>query len=183
MKGYHYHVDLKSHDPGRRLPSHLEIIRHEWEGPRHLCLRILAYVVVFQEGMEINGKPLNEDAPYQPSFGLWDITGDVIVWGECLPEDFKRIKKITTKSPRSQLVIAGDSDAWAERVAIAIKRQKVRPGKCRILHFEAAMLTEMESVLDRRNEITWAQCDDETGEFQLVFNHLWLESSYGMRCD
>lgn len=179
MRGFHYHFDLKSHDPDRIFPEHVEIVRHEWEEGRHLVLRLLAFVVAFENGMEINGRPLSEDAPYQPAFGSWDLENHPLVWGECEPEDYKRIKKISTKAPGCQLLLSVSSESIATDSLAALKRQKLRQGRYRILFFAPDVVQEMIDHLGRRNEFTLIHASQQPPSLQFDFNGLWFDSSYG----
>jgi len=179
VRGFHYHIDLKSHDPSRIFPQHVEIIRHEWEEAHHLVLRLLAFVVAFEEDMEINGRPLSEDAPYQPAFGKWGLENEPLIWGECEPEDYKRIKKIATKAPGSQILLSVSSEPNATESMAALKRQKLRPGRYRILFFDPDVVQEMSDQLDRRNTFTLIHASLEPPSFQFDFNGLWFDSAFG----
>jgi uncharacterized protein YaeQ len=179
LRGFHYHFNLKSHDPGRIIPEHVEIVRHEWEEGRHLVLRLLAFVVAFEEGMEINGRPLSDDAPYQPAFGKWDLEKRPLIWGECEPGDYKRIKKISTKASGCQIMLSTSSEPIAVESLAALKRQKLRPGRYRILFFDPEMVQEMMDHLDRRNTFTLVQASLEPPSFQFDFNGLWFDTTFG----
>jgi len=181
MKGFHYHVDLKSHDPSRPLPGHVEMTRHAWETSLHLILRLLGYVLLYEDSLEINGRPLNEDAPYQPAFGKWDLNNQPLIWGECQPEDYKRIKKIATKAPGSNLILVLGSTDLVEPCVAALKRNKLRPGRFKILTFEQEMVDEMAEHLDRRNSITLIQAEWAPSGLQLDFNGLWFESEFHLQ--
>ena len=180
MKGFHYHVDLKSHDPTRQLPNHIEMIRHGWEEAIHLTLRLLSYAVLFEEDLQINGRPLNEDAPYQPSFGKWNLQGQCELWGECQPEDFKCIKKVATKTPSSKWVIAVSSESLAEEAVAALKRNKLRQGRFKVLYFDQELVDEMSEHLGRKNTLTWIHGEANPPIMQFDFNGLWFDSTYGV---
>ena len=180
MKGFHYHFDFKSHDPGRLLSRHLEMTRHAWEETTHLTLRLLAFALLFEEGLEINGRPLDPDAPYLPSFGKWDLHGKPEIWGECQPDDFKRIKKIASKAPSSNLVLVMSSLKQAETALAALGRMKLRKGRVKILHFEPDLIEEMNRHLSRRNKLTWVQGTWQPPLITLDFNGSWFETSFGI---
>ena len=180
MKGFHYHVDLKSHDPTRQLPNQIEMVRHGWEEAVHLTLRLLSYAVLFEENLQINGQPLNEDTPYQPSFGKWNLQGECELWGECQPEDFKRIKKVATKTPLSKWVITVSSESLAEEAFAALKRNKLRQGRFSILHFDQELVDEISEHLNRKNTLTWIHGEASPPVMQFHFNGLWFDSTYGV---
>jgi uncharacterized protein YaeQ len=180
MKGFHYHVDLKSHDPTRQLPNHIEMIRHAWEEAIHLTLRLLSFAILFEEDLKINGRPLSDDAPYQPSFGKWNLQGQPELWGECQPEDFKRIKKVATKTPASEWVISVSSESMATEALAALKRNKLRPGRFKVLYFEQELVDEMSQHLNRKNSLTWIHGESNPPVMQFDFNGLWFDSTFGI---
>ena len=145
-----------------------------------MTLRLLSYALLYEENLQINGRPLNEDAPYQPSFGKWNLQGQIEVWGECEPDDFKRIKKIATKTPASRWIISVSSQLQAEQAKAALKRNKLRKDRFKIVYFEEELVQEMSEQFERKNALTWIHGEFNPPVLQFDFNGLWFDSTFGV---
>ncbi|HAO66347.1 MAG TPA: hypothetical protein DCR17_06645, partial [Verrucomicrobiales bacterium] len=133
-----------------------------------------------EENPQTNGPALNGDTPQQSSFGKWNLQGECELWGECQPEDFKRIKKVATKTPLSKWVITVSSESLAEEAFAALKRNKLRQGRFSILHFDQELVDEISEHLNRKNTLTWIHGEASPPVMQFDFNGLWFDSTYGV---
>ena len=102
MKGYRYRIRLHSHDPQRALPSEIEMIRREEETAREIILRLMSFVMAYEPELEPNGRPSNEVMPYSAALSRWSMEGDPLLWMECLPIEWKRLKKNHHQGTSSQ---------------------------------------------------------------------------------
>ncbi len=174
MKGYRYRIRLHSHDPQRTLPSEIEMIRREEETAREIILRLMSFVMAYEPELEPNGRPSTEVMPYSAALGRWSMEEDPLLWMECLPIEWKRLKKIITKAPRASILLATDSRADGE-VALQKIRHDYKAGRFVVLCFDQAMIAEMQELLERQNELTFLPDATDPWAFQMDYNGNWFE--------
>jgi hypothetical protein len=177
MSRYRHQISFESHDPTRLLPQECELVRREAEDARHLVLRILSFVIAYRDGLEPNGRPACERIPYMASLGRWSVEDEPLTWMECLPVDWKTMKKISTKASSAEILLATDSLEEAQDAMIRLQRD-YRPGRFKICCFDTEVVREMCALLSKKNHLAFLPDAIDPKACQLDFNQCWFETSW-----
>jgi hypothetical protein len=79
------------------------------------------------------------------------------------------------KAPEAEIWIVKKSVAAAEELLQQMRREKLRVNRYNVAALDGAMLEEMCSLAQSRNNILWVKGGLEQREAQFDFNGLWFE--------
>ncbi|HLA70480.1 MAG TPA: YaeQ family protein, partial [Steroidobacteraceae bacterium] len=94
---YTFDIDLADSDRAVYQSLNLRVAQHPSETPDYLLTRVLAYCLVYAEGIAFS-KGLSD--PDQPAISVCDLTGALQVWVDIgLPEP-ERLHRASKAAPR-----------------------------------------------------------------------------------
>jgi uncharacterized protein YaeQ len=95
---YHIQIDLSDVDRGVYEPLDLRVARHPSESTPYLLTRVIAYALLFEEGIAFSKGGLSSTD--EPALSVKDLQGNLRVWVELGTPSAERLHKVSKASPR-----------------------------------------------------------------------------------
>ena len=83
LMGAKFVFTLKTDAKRRQLPYKILLAQQENETTNHILLKVIAYLLLFRERIEIEGKLHNENIPFSPDIVQLDYELRPRLWVEC----------------------------------------------------------------------------------------------------
>jgi uncharacterized protein YaeQ len=119
-----FRVALSHVDRGIEREEPVNVARHPSETQEHVVLRLLAWCLYWQEGLEF-GPGLS--TPDTPDLSARDLTGRLTTWIECRAVDPARLKKIVNGSGGAKVAFFVDDPRRAEEMKAELATWKRPP--------------------------------------------------------
>jgi uncharacterized protein YaeQ len=170
-----FNFNLRSDDWRRKLPEKLIIGRTELESVECVVLKLLAYVILFRERLEISPNLHDEDIPFIPGVVQLDYERRPALWVECGDCTVQKLDKLAVKAHEAEIwVMLRSPDALAQLVR-QMTHAKVRKNRYHLIAFEEEMFTEMVRLLHTRNDFYLVSAELEPPSLQFDFNETWFD--------
>jgi uncharacterized protein YaeQ len=108
-----FRLVLSNVDRGVEREEPVNVARHPSETQDHVVLRMLAWCLLWQEGLEF-GPGLS--IPDTPDLWARDLTGRLVSWIECRAVESERLKKIVNGAGGTQVTFLVDSEKRAREM-------------------------------------------------------------------
>jgi uncharacterized protein YaeQ len=140
---YHLQIALSDIDRGVYETLDMRVARHPSESLRYLLTRLLAYCLLYEEGITFTR---GLGASEEPAIWVRDLQGQLRVWVDIGDPAGERLHRASKASPRVVIVTHHDVD-FLRRDG----RQKTihRAGELEVVTIPAALLAALEPSLDR----------------------------------
>lgn len=146
---YRLQIDLSDVDRGVYQQLDLRVARHPSETMRYLLGRVLAYALLFEEGIAFSKGGLSD--PDEPAITVRDLQGNLRAWIEIGTPSAERLHKASKASPR----VAVFTYANPELLRKAARAKAIhRAEHIEIYVLDAAFLDSLEQVTDRNTSWT-----------------------------
>lgn len=170
--------DLTGGDRHRDLPARLVVGRRENEGPQNIVLKLLAFLVLHRERLEINGDVRNENIAFEPDVLQLDYTLRPVLWVECGNPTASKLHKLAVKVPDAEIWVMKPDLPGAEALVAQMRKEELRTDRYDFLVFEPGMVEEMCGLLAPRNTLFWMDAEWTPPRLQLDFNGLWFDAPF-----
>ncbi len=152
---YHFSIDLADMDRGVFETVDLRVARHPSETIEYMVVRVLAYCLEFQEGIELTEGVSAGDVP---ALLVRDLTGQITCWIEVGLPDADRLHRGSKTARRTVVYTHRDVRQFLDRLAgEAIHRADEIP----IRAFERSAIEAFARRLDRRTSLALSVSDGE----------------------
>jgi uncharacterized protein YaeQ len=140
---YHLQIDLSDVDRGVYEALDLRVARHPSESMPYMLTRVLAYALLFEEGIAFSKGLSTADEP-----ALWvrDLQGNLRVWVEIGTPSADRLHKASKASPR--VVVFTHHDP-RHLIKEAQSRPIHKAEQIEVYALAPAFLAELEALMDR----------------------------------
>jgi uncharacterized protein YaeQ len=95
---YHIQIELSDVDRGVYEALDLRVARHPSESMPYLLTRVIAYALLFEEGIAFSKGGLSSSD--EPALSVKDLQGNLRVWVEVGTPAAERLHKVSKASPR-----------------------------------------------------------------------------------
>ena len=95
---YHLQIELSDVDRGVYEALDLRVARHPSESTPYLLTRVIAYALLFEEGIAFSKGGLSDTD--EPPLSVKDLQGNLRVWVELGTPSAERLHKVSKASPR-----------------------------------------------------------------------------------
>jgi len=95
---YHLQIELSDVDRGVYESLDLRVARHPSESTPYLLTRVIAYALLFEEGIAFSKGGLSDTD--EPPLSVKDLQGNLRVWVELGTPSAERLHKVSKASPR-----------------------------------------------------------------------------------
>ncbi|MFN0066736.1 MAG: YaeQ family protein [Limisphaerales bacterium] len=171
------HVFKLSSDEARRaLPGKVLIAQDETESLTHVLLKLLAYVLFYDERLQIEARLPTDHIPFEPDLILLDYELRPKLWIECGECSLNKLHKLAVKAPEAEIWVVKRSPAEAQKLLQQMERDEFRRGRYGLVGLDEAMLQEIVGLVGGRDTLHWFGGSIEAGQIQLEFNGLWFDS-------
>ncbi|HEY1172509.1 MAG TPA: YaeQ family protein [Verrucomicrobiae bacterium] len=170
-----FNFDLRSDDWQRKLPEKLIIGRSDLETDEHVVLKLLAYVLLFRERLELSPNLHNEDIPFIPGVVQLDYQLNPILWVECGECTVQKLDKLAVKVHEAEIWVMLRSPESMANLLRQMEHAKLRKKRYHLVAFEEEMFDEMLRLLHTRNQFYLVQAGFEPPTLQFDFNELWFD--------
>ncbi|MCU1227484.1 MAG: YaeQ family protein [Acidobacteria bacterium] len=145
---YNLTVELSDIDRGVYETLDLRVARHPSESAEYMLMRVLAYCLEYEEGIEMTqGVSAGDD----PAVLVRDLTGTITAWIEVGAPDAERLHRGMKLAGRAAVYTHRDiRQFFPQLVAKKIHRAAEIP----IYAFDAKFVDEFASLIDRRTNIS-----------------------------
>jgi uncharacterized protein YaeQ len=139
----------------------LRVARHPSETAAFMLVRILAYCLEYEEGIEMTAGLSTAD---EPVVVVRDLTGRITAWIEVGLPDAERLHRGSKRADRVAVYTHRD----VRQLLANLQGEKIhRAGAIRIRSFDRAMVDEIAALIDRRSSFALSVSG---GEFHLSFS-------------
>ena len=137
-------IDLSDLDRGVYETLELRVARHPSETAEYMLLRLLAYCLEFQEGLELTEGVSSGD---EPALVVRDLTGKLTAWIEVGLPDAARLHRGSKLAGRAAVYTHRD----VRQLLAHLSGAKIhRAGEIPIRAFDRATIDELASLIERR---------------------------------
>lgn len=164
-------VNLSDMDNHRYGEIPMTIAMHPSETGERMMVRLLAYVINDQEGLEF-GKGLSNDE--EPAIWRKSLTSEILLWVDVGLPDKERVRKASHKAKQVMIYVYGGNNAsvWWEQNAGAIERFS----NVRVIKIPAEASTAMTAMIERTMHLScsiqdgtlWLSDDQQTVEISPI---------------
>jgi uncharacterized protein YaeQ len=141
---YNFEIDLADMDRGVYETLDLRVARHPSETAEYMVVRVLAYCLEYQEGIELTEGVSSGD---EPALLVRDLTGRVIAWIEVGMPDAGRLHRGSKLAGRAVVYTHRD----ARQLLAQLSGEKIhRAEAIPIRAFDRQAIEEIVAWLDRR---------------------------------
>ena len=173
-----YRFSLTSEDRRRVLPSKVIIGQKETEPVADVLLKLLAFVFLHRERLQIEGKLHDDNIPYEPDVVQLDYELRPKLWVECGECGVAKLHKLAVKVPEAEIWIIKRSASDAELLFREMEKAELRRQRYDILGLDEGMFEELSGLLKSRNELLWVNGELEPPNLQFDFNGLWFDAPF-----
>lgn len=141
---YAVKIDLADMDRGVYETLDLRVARHPSETAEYMLVRILAYCLEYQEGIEMTEGVSSGD---DPALFVRDLTGRVTAWIEVGMPDAARLHRGSKRAGRVAIYTHRD----VRQLLAQLSGEKIhRGGDIPIRAFDRGLLEQVAALIDRR---------------------------------
>jgi len=140
---YHLQIDLSDVDRGVYESLDLRLARHPSETMRYLLTRVIAYCLLYEEGIAFSKGLANTD---EPALWIKDLQGNMRGWIEVGSPSPERLHKASKASPKV-VVFTQHDPALLKKSVQGTRIHKVEA--IDVFAVPGAMLDELDSLTDR----------------------------------
>jgi uncharacterized protein YaeQ len=173
---YNIAIDLSDMDRGVYETLDLRVARHPSESVEFMLVRVLAYCLEYQEGIEMTAGGLS--AVDDPALTVRDLTGQMTRWIEVGLPDAERLHRGSKKAGSVAVYTHRD----ARQFLAQLEGEKIhRAGEILIRAFDRGAVEEAAALVDRR---TSCALTVSGGELHLSIGERTVTigmSEYGLR--
>jgi uncharacterized protein YaeQ len=150
---YHLQIELSDVDRGVYEALDLRLARHPSESMRYLLTRVIAYALLYEEGIAFSkGLSTNEE----PALWIKDLQGNLRAWIEVGTPSADRLHKASKASPRVVVFTQHDPRLLLKE---AQSRTIHKADQIEAYALDAAFLDELETVTERNSRWTLLRND------------------------
>lgn len=150
---YHLRIDLSDVDRGVYEALDLRVARHPSESMPYLLTRVLAYALLYEEGIAF-GKGLS--ATEEPALWIKDLQGNVRTWIEVGTPSAERLHKASKAAPRVVVFTQHDPRLLVEE---ARSRAIHKVQQIEVYALDPVFLAALEALTDRNARWTLLRND------------------------
>jgi uncharacterized protein YaeQ len=150
---YHLRIELSDVDRGVYESLDLRVARHPSESMPYLLTRVIAYALLYEEGIAF-GKGLS--ATEEPALWIKDLQGTVRAWIEVGTPTAERLHKASKAAPRVVVFTQHDPRLLVEA---ARERPIHKAEQIEVYALPPAFLAELEALTDRNTRWTLLRND------------------------
>jgi uncharacterized protein YaeQ len=150
---YHLRIELSDVDRGVYESLDLRVARHPSESMPYLLTRVLAYALLYEEGIAF-GKGLS--ASEEPALWIKDLQGNVRAWIDVGTPSAERLHKASKAAPRVVVFTQHDPRLLVEEAA---SRAIHKVEQIEVYALDPAFLAELEALTDRNARWTLLRND------------------------
>jgi uncharacterized protein YaeQ len=144
---YNVTIDLSDLDRGVYETLELRVARHPSETAEYMLVRLLAYCLEYQEGIELTEGVSSGD---EPAVLVRDLTGRVTAWIEVGLPDAARLHRGSKLAGRAAVYTHRD----ARQLLAQLTGAKIhRAGEIPIRAFDRASIDEVAALIERRTSL------------------------------
>jgi uncharacterized protein YaeQ len=173
-----FNFDLRSDDWRRKLPEKIIVGRNDLETDEHVILKLLAYVLLYRERLEISPNLHDENIPFVPGVVQLDYQLRPTLWVECGECTAHKLDKLAVKVPEAEIWVMNRSQETMAQLLKWMEHGKLRRERYHLVAFEEEMFSEMLRLLHTRNELFVVQAEFEPPNLQFDFNGLWFDAPF-----
>jgi uncharacterized protein YaeQ len=152
---YHLQIELSDVDRGVYEALDLRLARHPSESMPYLLTRVLAYALLYEEGIAFSKGLAASD---EPALWIKDLQGNLRAWIEVGTPSADRLHKASKAAPR--VVVFTQHDPRLLRKEAATRAiHKVE--QIEVYALEPAFLDELEALTDRNSKWTLSRSDGQ----------------------
>ena len=141
-------IDLSDMDRGVYETLNLRVARHPSETTEYMVVRILAYCLEYQEGIEMTEGVSSAD---EPALVVRDLTGRITGWIEIGMPDASRLHRGSKLAGRVAVYTHRDP----RQVMAQFAGEKIHRGEeIPIRTFDRKLIEEIAAILDRRTSMS-----------------------------
>ncbi len=132
------------------VEERLILRKGEGESIEHVAMKLLAYVLFYHPGLEIER---SLDRHYKPDLVRTDDRGEVVQWIECGSTTVRKLDRLTRSNPYATIKIV-KATASAARIYQEQAEEVLRlPERVHYLGFEGGFVTAVGARLWKQNEV------------------------------
>jgi uncharacterized protein YaeQ len=150
---YHLRIELSDVDRGVYEALDLRLGRHPSESMPYLLTRVIAYALLYEEGIAF-GKGLS--ATEEPALWIKDLQGNLRAWIEIGTPNADRLHKASKASPRVVVFTQHDPRLLLKE---AKTRAIYKADQIEVYALEPSFLGELEAMTDRNTQWTLLRND------------------------
>jgi uncharacterized protein YaeQ len=144
---YNFEIDLADMDRGVYETLDLRVARHPSETPEYMLVRVLAYCLEYQEGIELTEGVSSGD---EPALLVRDLTGRVTAWIEVGMPDPSRLHRGSKLAGRAVVYTHRD----ARQLLAQLSGAKIHRGEAiPIRAFDRGAIEAIAASVDRRTRV------------------------------
>ena len=140
-------VELSDVDRGVYETLDLRVARQPSETPEYMLMRVLAYCLEYEEGIEFTQGVASGD---EPAVLVRDLTGRITAWIEVGMPDADRLHRGSKAAQRAALYTHRDLRQVLENFA---GKKIHRAAEIPIVTFDRTFIDEVAAAIDRRTEL------------------------------
>src|SRR6266545_2764647 len=145
---YQFSIDLSDMDRGIYETLELRVARHPSETAEYMVVRVLAYCLEYQEGIELTEGVSSGD---EPALVVRDLTGRITGWIEVGMPDANRLHRGSKLAGRVAVYTHRDP----RQVMAQFEGEKIhRAAEIPIRTFDRKLIEEIAAILDRRTAMS-----------------------------
>ena len=170
-----YSFTMRSEDRRRSLPHKLIVGQRQTETPKHVLLKLLAYVLFHRERLQLDTELHDDNIPFVPDLAQLDYELRPALWVECGECSVVKLDKLAVKVPEAEIWIVRSALAEAELLWQAMRKAELRRNRYKLLALDADMFAELQVLLAPRNALFWVRGEFDPPNVQFDFNGLWFD--------
>lgn len=148
-------IDLADMDRGVYETLDLRVARHPSETAEYMLVRILAYCLEYQEGIELTEGVSSGD---EPALLVRDLTGRITAWIEVGMPDAARLHRGSKRAGRVAVYTHRD----ARQLLGQLAGEKIhRAGDIPVRAFDRRLIEEVAALIERRTSLALSVSDRE----------------------
>jgi uncharacterized protein YaeQ len=170
-----YSFRLRSEDFTRPLPGTLIIGQQETETPRHILLKLLAYLWFYREGLRMEPRLHDDNIPFRPDVVQLDYQLRPVLWVECGECSIQKLDRLAVKVNEAEIWVLKRSRAELDDLIAAMRKAELRTNRYRLACCDAEEFDEAQSHLATRNDLLWVGAGSDPESLQFDLNGLWFD--------
>jgi len=170
-----YSFRLRSEDPRRTLPGSLIIGQNDTETPRHVLLKLLAFLWFYEDGIRIEPRLHDDNIPFRPDLVQLDYQLRPRLWVECGECSVEKLDRLAVKVHEAEIWVVKRSLAEVETLTCAMRKTDLRTGRYHLASFDPEEFDEAEGRLRARNDLFWVGGDPDFPSLRFDLNGLWFD--------
>jgi uncharacterized protein YaeQ len=116
-----YQIALSHLERRRQLEETVIVARHPSETQEHVCLRVLAWCLLNQDGLRF-GKGLSD--PEAADLWAHDETGRLLTWIECGSTQAEKLRKVQRHNAGAVVAVVLDDERRANQLVAALAESR-----------------------------------------------------------